>query len=185
MEIEYKNLFSKKIVQVLEDTGMGKLISVDAIDDDKQDCLVVDIGPLQIPQFPVFEVKKIEQIKIIVSDNTLPEVLCRKDFPVVPHLNVKLDGVKSLCLFDVPFREIEYMFNASMFIRRIVYWFEKTARGELHQPDQPLEPFFPYVNDYIIMDYNNGTPFFRYKTIKSSNGDIFLKLRLKIQPLET
>lgn len=179
MEIEYKNLFSKKIVQVLEDTGMGKLISVDAIDDDKQDCLVVDIGPLQIPQFPVFEVKKIEQIKIIVSDNTLPEVLCRKDFPVVPHLNVKLDGVKSLCLFDVPFREIEYMFNASMFIRRIVYWFEKTARGELHQPDQPLEPFFPYVNDYIIMDYNNGTPFFRYKTIKSSNGDIFFETPLE------
>ena len=179
MEIEYKNLFSKKIVQVLEDTGMGKLISVDAIDDDKQDCLVVDIGPLQIPQFPVFEVKKIEQIKIIVSDNTLPEVLCRKDFPVVPHLNVKSDGVKSLCLFDVPFREIEYMFNASMFIRRIVYWFEKTARGELHQPDQPLEPFFPYVNDYIIMDYNNGTPFFRYKTIKSSNGDIFFETPLE------
>lgn len=179
MKIELKNIFSKTIVQVLENTGIGKLISVDATDDDKQDCLVVDIGPLQIPQFPVFEVKKIEQIKIIVSDNTLPEVLCRKDFPVVPHLNVKSDGVKSLCLFDVPFREIEYMFNASMFIRRIVYWFEKTARGELHQPDQPLEPFFPYVNDHIIMAYNNGIPFFRYKTIKTSNGDILFETPLE------
>ena len=179
MKIELKNLFSKNIVQVLENTGLGKLVSVDAIDDDKQDCLVVDIGPLQIPQFPVFEVKKIEQVTIIVSDNTLPEVLCRKDFPVVPHLNVKSDGVKSLCLFDVPFREIEYMFNASMFIRRIVYWFEKTARGELHQPDQPLEPFFPYVNDYIIMAYSNGIPFFRYKKIKTSNGDIFFETPLE------
>lgn len=179
MKIELKNLFSKTIVQVLENTGIGKLISVDATDDDKQDCLVIDIGPLQIPQFPVFEVKKIEQIKIIVSDNTLPEVLCRKDFPVVPHLNVKSDGVKSLCLFDVPFCEIEYMFNASMFIRRIVYWFEKTARGELHQPDQPLEPFFPYVNDYIIIAYNNGIPFFRYKAIETSNGDIFFETPLE------
>lgn len=163
---------------------MGNLVSVDNVADENKDCLVIDIGPLQIPQFPVFEVKKIERVKIIVLDNLLPEVLCRKDFPVVPHLNVHLDGAKSLCLFDVPFREIEYMFNASMFIRRIVYWFEKTARGELHQSDQPLEPFFPYVNDYMIMTYNNGIPFFRYKTIESSNGDIFFETPLKDTTVE-
>lgn len=28
----------------------------------------------------------------------LPEVFCRKDFPIVPHLNVLEDGQKTLCL---------------------------------------------------------------------------------------
>lgn len=171
-------MLSKEIVQTLEDTKIGKLISVDYDEADKKECLVIDIGPLQIPQFPVFDVKKIEQIKIIISNNNLPVVLCRKDFPVVPHLNVNLDGVKSLCLFDVPYHEIEYMFNASMFIKRIVYWFEKTSRGELHQPDQPLEPFFPYVNDYFVLSYNNGIPFFRYKEISASNNNIFYETPL-------
>ena len=114
--------FSKEIVVALERTGIGKLISSSAAAEHSWELLEIDIVAIELPQYPVFPVKAIERIKIKIVDECLPEVFCRRDFPIVPHLNVYENGDKTLCLFDVSFHDIKYMFNASMFINRIVYW---------------------------------------------------------------
>ena len=156
--------FSKEIALALERTGIGKVISINAAEEHDWELLEVDIEAIELPQYPIFPVKSIERIKIKIANDCLPVVFCRQDFPLVPHLNVYENGDKTLCLFDVPFHDIKYMFNASMFVNRIVYWFSKTARGELHQSDQPLEPFFPSVHDAIILNLNEhaASPFIRW-----------------------
>jgi len=174
--------FSKEIVLALEHTGIGKVISSSAAVGHIWELLEVDIVAIELPQYPVFPVKAIERIKIKIVNDGLPEVFCRQDFPIVPHLNVYENGDKTLCLFDVPFHDIKYMFNASMFINRIVYWFSKTARGELHHPDQPLEPFFPSVRDSAIFNVNehaSAPPFIRFEEIKTESGRLLTEIPLR------
>ena len=149
MEYKCKSTFTESLVKTLEATGWGKLISIQEVDG--HDCLAVDMGPMEIPQYPINPVATTEQIRILVPDKSIPVVYCRSDFPVVPHLNVLADGQKTLCLFDVSYEEIKYSFNASMFLHQIIWWFEQTARGKLHQKDQPLEPYFPWVEDSLIL----------------------------------
>lgn len=160
---EVKNNLSNEIISLLDIYKRGTLISIDATGN--SDILTIDIHNIEIPQYPVFDVRKTERIHIKIRDNILPEVFCRKDFPIVPHLNLLEDGQKTLCLFDVPFNEIKHIFNASMLIKRIVYWFEKTARGELHQPDQALEPYFPYVTNLLFLSPKKDLPFVKLDEI--------------------
>jgi len=168
--------FSREIAVALERTGVGKLISSNVDEDYGCELLEVDIVAIELPQYPVFPVKAVERIKIKIVNDCVPEVFCRQDFPIVPHLNVYENGDKTLCLFDVPFHDIKYMFNASMFINRIVYWFSKTARGELHQPNQPLEPFFPSVHDVVILNINNHADFIRLEEIETKYGRILTEV---------
>lgn len=176
MEYTFKSSFAREFLKVLNATGLGKLISVQ--ENTASDTLIVDIGPLEIPQYPVNPVKVFERVSIIAIDDYIPIVYCRKDFPLVPHLNVLPDGEKTLCLFDVSFNEIQYAFNASCFLNRIVAWFELTARGKLHQPDQPLEPYFPGVGDAIILHTNNSYPFIRLQEITKEGGKIYQEVPL-------
>lgn len=160
----------------MHSTGWGKLVSASATDD--LDELTIDIGPMEIPQYPVFAVRFVERIIVKIKADDIPIVYCRDDFPVVPHLNVYKDGSKALCLFDVPYEDLKYIFNPAMFLQRIIFWFEKTARGELHQQDQPLEPYFPYTKDKIIINPYNDFTFIRLKKIETSFGDLFQEVSI-------
>lgn len=176
MDYTCKTAFATNILKNLSATGLGKLVSVQDIDG--AEVITIDIGPMEIPQYPVYLVKTIERVNIISVDDDLPVVYCRDDFPIVPHLNVLPDGRKTLCLFDVPFNDIRYTFNASMFLRRIVYWFEQTARAQLHQADQPLEPYFPGTCDGLILS-DSGYPFVRLKRIKTLNSILYKEIALE------
>lgn len=165
MKYSCKSTFGATLLKALETTALGTLVSIR--DNNGTDILTINIGPLEIPQYPVNPVRRIECVEIIAVDNELPVVFCREDFPIVPHLNVLENGKKTLCLFDVSFEDVKYMFNANMFLRRIVYWFEETARGQLHQPDQPLEPYFPGAKDIIVLPlHSDGNPFIRLRKVQ-------------------
>ena len=171
-----KNAFSVELVGALEATGLGVLISKE--ETDWHDILTVDIGPLEIPQYPVVQVNRTERVEIVSADNDLPIVYCREDFPVVPHLNVLSDNRKSLCLFDLSYEDVKYMFNANVFLQRIVFWFQQTARGKLHQPNQPLEPFFPEARECLVLRLDNRKPFVRLKQINMSRRTLYQEIPL-------
>lgn len=178
MEHICKSAFGIDLLKELEATSLGTLVSIQ--ERDGKDVLTIDIGPLEIPQYPVAKVNRIERVEIVVVENDIPTVLCREDFPIVPHLNVFPDGEKALCLFDVSFEDVKYMFNANMFLRRIVYWFEKTARGQLHQPDQPLEPYFQITPDVLVLPLRyNAAPFVRLKKVQMPQGILYQEMPLK------
>lgn len=176
MAFQVQKTLSKNILKTIEVLDVGKVISAFCQDETGVEILHIEIDAIELPQYPVVLVNKKEDVFIHVQDERVPIVYCRDDFPIVPHLNVHEDGKKSLCLFDVSYYDISHLFNASLLLKRIVEWFSLTARGELHQKDQPLEPFFPYVKDKVILTPGfYGNIFIRLEKTISSNGSITLK----------
>ncbi|MGH9523937.1 MAG: ThiF family adenylyltransferase, partial [Terriglobales bacterium] len=76
----------------------------------------------------------------------------RSDFPDVEHQNLTPSDVpRSLCIDDRPWAEARLTSTSFDLIRRTQLWLAKAARGELHDPSQPLEPlFFPTSAAMII-----------------------------------
>lgn len=95
------------------------------------------------PQRPVNDIHRIERIAVtfVPADNSYPEVLALRDnFPRVTHTNLRLtEFPRSLCLYDQPWPQIALRWTAAGFIERIRFWLAETAKGTLHQGDQPLE----------------------------------------------
>lgn len=64
--------------------------------------------------------------------------------------------------------------------------------NQLHQPDQPLEPFFPYVNNVIVWNGKLGKPYFDKYIVEdrdfgklmyqSDDGNYFAVLSLRVPP---
>lgn len=95
------------------------------------------------PQRPVNDIRRVERISVTFapSDDYYPEVLALRDnFPRVPHTNLRLtEYPRSLCLYDQPWEQIALRLTAAALIERIRFWLAETAKGSLHQDDQPLE----------------------------------------------
>lgn len=73
----------------------------------------------------------------------LPSVYpMREDFPqLLPHMNLNYRGRRrSLCLFDARPEDILHLYNPAMLVERVRWWMRKSAYGELHGDDQPLDP---------------------------------------------
>jgi integrative and conjugative element protein (TIGR02256 family) len=69
------------------------------------------------------------------------QLALRGDFPLVPHLNPRVVELpRSLCLYAEPWRDLKRQWSPYDFIERVREWLALTAVGELHLPDQPLEP---------------------------------------------
>lgn len=105
--------------------------------------VVFDVD-VERPQHPANDIRKKERIAVtfVPSDSTTPEVLAlRDDFPRVTHTNLRpTEFPRSLCLYDQPWDQIVIRWTPTGFIERIRLWLAETAKGTLHQDDQPLEP---------------------------------------------
>ncbi|MBD5401304.1 hypothetical protein HDR58_00685 [bacterium] len=144
----------------------------------KCDELELDFEVIGLPQYRLIQVQNVEPITICISEgNTAPIVKVRDDFPTVPHLNIHKDNItKSLCYLDVRYEEIMHKMSGRYLLTCIENWFLKTSMKELHQPDQPLEPFFFYVNDIIIWDkIMPNTPSVRFETEHREFGEIMFQ----------
>ena len=162
--------------------------------DSRCDELELDFEVVGLPQYRSIPVRNIEPITIYISnEETLPIVTVRDDFPIVPHLNVHEDNVrKSLCYSDLGYHEIRHKLNGRFLLTCIENWFRKTSMNQLHRPDQPLEPFFPYVNNVIVWNGQLGKPYFDKYIVEdrefgklmyqSSDGNYFAVFSLPVPP---
>lgn len=162
--------------------------------DSRCDELELDFEVIGLPQHRLIPVRNIEPITIYISSAaTLPIVTVRDDFPVVPHLNIHEDNIqKSLCYSDLGYHEIRHKLNGRFLLTCIENWFRKTSMNQLHRPDQPLEPFFPYVNNVIVWNGQLGEPYFDKYIVedrefgklmyRSSDGDYFAVFSLYVPP---
>lgn len=118
------------------------------------DTVVLDLA-VERPQSPVNDIRYVERISIAFeeADTSPPEVQAiRDDFPWVPHLNLRHEEFpRSLCLYDRPWGEMSSRWTPAIFLERIRFWLAATARGELHQEDQPLEPLLLPNGSRIIL----------------------------------
>lgn len=90
------------------------------------------------------DVRKQEMVAVVTDhDRAMPSVYpLRPDFPQhLPHMNLNYRGKRrSLCLFDANVEDIVHLYNPAMLIERVRWWMQKSAYGELHGEDQPLDP---------------------------------------------
>lgn len=99
-----------------------------------------------------------ERLAICVPDDSrqLLEVLAlRRDFPVMIHQNQGVVGAPaSLCLYFEPATVVLRTWTAPKFLRRIQWWLESSARGELHPSDQPVEHLFFSSRYELVLPWN-------------------------------
>jgi len=99
---------------------------------------------VEIPQYPLLDIRSRENLAVVFWEDgsALPETLAlRPDFPLVPHLNSRTpEFPRSICVFEDAFPEFSFKWSPVRFLEAIRTWLARTARNELHQPDQPLEP---------------------------------------------
>lgn len=102
-----------------------------------------------------------ESLGILVGpEEFVPEVWAlRADFPLLIHLNERSDLPNSLCLYFENPTVVNRTWTAEKFLKRIYWWIEKSAKGELHPSDQPVEQFFfdsPYE---LVLPMDMGLSF--------------------------
>ncbi|MCJ2009583.1 ThiF family adenylyltransferase [Methylobacterium sp. J-092] len=106
--------------------------------------LVVDILT-GVPQRPVVEIERVERIGILFGPGlAMPLIMMlREGFPDTEHQQLVPDGFPAaMCIDDRPWDEARLTWTPAEMLQRIHLWFRRAARGELHDPIQPVDPFF-------------------------------------------
>ena len=130
---------------------------------DSAETVVFDVR-VEVPNRRGHQILRRERIAATFydGDDHVPKVeALRKDFPVVPHLNLHLQEYpRNLCLYEERYEELKRRWTAPRFVHRIRDWLELTARGELHQEDQRLEPILVDFSGHIVLppDLATNTP---------------------------
>ena len=95
------------------------------------------------PQAPVYPIYSSERVGILfIREGTMPFVLMlRKDFPDTEHQQLVPEGhPAAICIDDRPWAEALLTWTPAELIDRILMWFQRAVRGELHDARQPLDP---------------------------------------------
>jgi hypothetical protein len=118
--------------------------------------IVVEVV-VQRPQITVHDIRREERIAVILEDSDAfyPEIVAlRRDFPLVPHLNLRSEEFpRSLCLYDQSWEEVRTRWTPPTFIERIRQWMADTATGTLHRNDQPLEPLLLGTSYRLVIPF--------------------------------
>lgn len=138
---------SQSFVRAVLESGLDTIreCRVFEADGTRVETVAVDIQVARPQKKTDHEIRLSERIaaRFASEDRWPPEVLAlRESFPDVPHLNIRLpDQPRSLCLYADDWNDQRLRWNGKAFLERIRDWLGLTARGKLHQDDQPLEPF--------------------------------------------
>lgn len=120
--------------------------------------LVVDVECHGVPSRNPAGIQYRERLALCVPEDpgALVEVLAlRKSFPILMHQNHGTrDGAASLCLYFEPTRTVMRTWTPQQFLRRIQWWLEQSAKGELHPADQPVEHLFFASKYELVLPWN-------------------------------
>jgi len=124
----------------------------------KLESILVDVATDGVPPNNGYGIKYKERLALFVSDNQkqLVEVWAlRKNFPILIHQNQgPRDAPRSLCLYFESPAAILRSWTPQKFLRRIQWWLEKSATGELHPTDQPVEQLFFASKYELVLPWN-------------------------------
>lgn len=120
--------------------------------------MVVDVECDGVPSRNPAGIQYRERLALCVPEDpgALVEVLAlRKSFPILMHQNHGTrDGAASLCLYFEPTRTVMRTWTPQRFLRRIQWWLEQSAKGELHPADQPVEHLFFASKYELVLPWN-------------------------------
>lgn len=122
------------------------------------EALVVDIECDGVPSRNPAGIQYRERLALIVPEDQtalVDVVALRRSFPVLMHQNNGTrDGLISLCLYFEPPPTVLRTWTPQRFLRRIQWWLEQSAKGELHPADQPVEHLFFASKFELVLPWN-------------------------------
>lgn len=95
------------------------------------------------PQAPAYPIRRTERVGILFArEDKLPFVaMLRDDFPDTEHQQLVPEGYPAvICIDDRSWAEARLTWTPAELIERILSWFRRAGRGELHDARQPLDP---------------------------------------------
>jgi hypothetical protein len=167
---ELRSEKAKSFAKAVSKLPFVKLLATRAFDDRPD--LEAIVFEVEVERGQVFkqDIHKLEVLSVTfgADDQNFPEVeALRTDFPSVPHLNQRPhEFPRSLCIYEDVFAEYQLKWSPARFVEDIRTWLALTARGELHQSDQPLEPLLLVsrsnfvVPDSFFQDRGSGDALF-------------------------
>jgi len=141
-------------------------------DDLHLEILIVTLICDGVPDVNPYGIEYRERIGIVVApeNSAIPEVwTLRDDFPCLPHMNDRPSWMpNNICLYSENEIVINRTWTAEKFLKRIYWWIEQSAKGELHTVDQPLEQLFFNSKYELILPKECG------ENLENINGDIYI-----------
>lgn len=127
-------------------------------DEASVECLTVEVTCDGVPSRNPYGLRYRERLALIVGTarDVIPSVLAlRKGFPRLVHQNSYApNSPANLCLYFEPTSTVLRTWTPASFLNRILWWFEKNARGELHLADQPLDHLFFASKYQLLLPWN-------------------------------
>jgi hypothetical protein len=131
----------------------ARLVAVTAVDD--RDLVDIIVEP-ELVQHRVVPIRIEEPVRLSfpVEDIKAPRITSlRDDFPLdLVHTNhdSDADGL-CLCIWEEGWEDLRRTLTAQALVERIRDWFSRTARGDLHQEGQGLEPLLAVTAHTLII----------------------------------
>lgn len=123
----------------------------------RYEAVVVEVE-VELGQKTVNPVQRVEPLAFLFDpeDRLRQEVLAlRPGFPITPHQNLTTTPEpRSLCLYEEPYADQKTRWSAFGLMERAREWLRLTARGELHQEDQALEPLLAQTQNTAILPHD-------------------------------
>lgn len=166
-------------VQRQRDYSLVQLLRYPADGVPTLECLIVEVECDGVPPKNLVGIQYRERLALCVPNDPkrLIEVLAlRQDFPILMHQNQGVPGAPaSLCLYFEPPAAVMRTWTPPAFLRRIQWWLEKSARGELHPADQPVEHLFFASKYELVLPWN-------LVELRKSAADRFVVVRRQERP---
>ncbi len=141
--------------------------------------LVVDLESDGVPSRNSAGIQYRERLALCVpeDDKAMVEVLAlRKSFPILMHQNHGTrNGPASLCLYFEHTPTVMRTWTPQRFLRRIQWWLEQSAKGELHPADQPVEHLFFASKFELVLPWN-------FDALRSAGGVKMAIVRSQFRP---
>lgn len=120
--------------------------------------LIVEVECDGVPPKNPVGIQYRERLALCVPNDLqkLIDVLAlRQNFPILMHQNQGHPSAPaSLCLYFETAAAVMRTWTPPGFLRRIQWWLEKSARGELHPADQPVEHLFFASKYELVLPWN-------------------------------
>jgi Prokaryotic E2 family A/ThiF family/Prokaryotic homologs of the JAB domain len=148
--------FARRLRDYLKRETVGLVSVAGARRKEQCELLILEVETNR-PQRPTYPILQCEPVGVILSDAPAPPVVLslRPDFPDTPHQNwVPYGAPFSICVDDRPWQEARPLYTPAELLHRIMKWFERAGRGELHDARQPLDPFFAPQGVHIVIPRN-------------------------------
>lgn len=161
------------------DYSLVQLLSRSTPDQGRIEVLLVDVESDGVPSRNPAGIQYRERLALCVPEDNkaMVEVLAlRKSFPVLMHQNHGTrDGAASLCLYFEPTPTVMRTWTPQRFLRRIQWWLEQSAKGELHPADQPVEHLFFASKFELVLPWN-------LDALQSAGGVKMAIVRSQVRP---